>query len=426
MKKKFKLGLILTLACLLLVSLNACGSQADTIEQQLVEVTQGDLVLSVDADGNLSLPWHRQLAFGTSGTVAKINVEEGDTVTKGQLLASLGTISLELAVKTAQIDLEKATDNYRKLTYPYDFRTWSLDVPASVARISDAQQELDGAVETMQELGLSREQYDWEQYWDVWHRLKRVQDDLLAARENLIRGYGQDVFESGILSMTDRWTLRAAQLETEKAQITLDNAQSELEKTVIIAPFDGVIAAADVKEGDKLSSFDYATTIVLELIDPSIMEIKADVDEIDIPIVEVGQRAIIRVDALPDAQFEGKVSYIYPLPIEESGVIFYEVKIGFDVPEGSGLLAGMSASVDIIITEQSNVLLVPSRAVEQDSSGNPVVRVMIGEQVEERSVVIGVSDGYQTEIVDGLDAGEVVVIERRVKSETSGGGLFGQ
>ena len=421
-----KSGLILALACLVLVSLSACGGKATEIEQQLVEVTRGDLVLSVSADGNLSLPRHRKLTFGIPGTVEKINVEEGDKVTKGQVLASLDATSLELAVKTAEqavkaaeIDLEMATDSYRKITYPYDFRTWSLDVPTSVARISDAQRELSEALEVMQELGLSREQYSWEQYWDVFDSLQRAQDDLIKAKEKLIRGYGQDVFASGIVPMRDFWTLRAAQLEMEKAQLALDNAKNDLERTgndlekaVIIAPIDGVIAPLDVKEEENVSSFDYATRIIIELIDPSHMELDAEVDEIDIPGVRLGQRAVISVDALPDLQLEGKVTSISPLSTEESGVILYKVKIGFDVPEGSGLKSGMSATANIVINERGGVLLVPSRAVTQDSSVNPMVKVMVDEQIEERPVVIGISDGYETEIVDGLDEGDIVVIER--------------
>lgn len=424
MKKKIKLGLILALACLLLVSLSACGGQEDEIEQQLFEVTRGDLVLTVSADGNLSLPQHQKLTFGIAGTVAKVNVEEGDRVTEGQVLASLDTASLELAIRTAEIDLEMATDNYRKITYPYTYSTLTLDVPASLALIGGARRELDEALEVMLELGQSREQYSWEQYWDVWHGLKQAQDSLAKARENLIRGYGQDVFQTGILPMADFWTLRAAQLNMEKAQLALDNTKNDLEKTVIIAPFDGVIAAANVKEGDNLSSMDYAAKVAFELIDPSIMELDAEVDEIDIPGVKLGQRAIISVDALPDLELEGRVTSVYPLPTEESGLILYKVTVSFNVADGSGLRSGMSAGADLIINERSNVLLLPNRAIGQDSSGNPVVKIMVDEQIEERPVVTGISDGYQTEIVDGLDAGEVVVIERKVTPETSGG-LFG-
>jgi RND family efflux transporter MFP subunit len=212
----------------------------------------------------------------------------------------------------------------------------------------------------------------------------------------------------------------------EKAQLTLEEAKDDLEKAVMTAPFDGVIAVVNAKEGDRLSTMDYTTKIILELIDPNIMELTAEVDEIDIPEVRLGQSAIISLDALPTLQLEGRVISIYPLPTEESGLILYKVKIGFDVPEGSWLRAGMSATADIIIDKRSNVLLVPNRAVEQDSFGNPVVKVMVNEQIEERPVVIGVSDGYQTEIVGGLSAGDVVVIERQAKPGSSGGGLFGQ
>jgi len=421
--KKIKSGLILVLACLVLVSLSACRQAAES-EQQLVKVTRGDLVMSVSADGNLSFPKYRQLTFGITGTVSKINVQEGDRVTKKQVLARLGTSSLEQAVRAAEIDLEIATDSYRKITYPYTFRTWALDVPASMAFIGSAQQKLDEALKVTQELGQSREQYSWEQYWDIFNRLKQAQDDLVKAREQLIRGYGQDVFASGMLRMTDLWTLRAAELKMEKAQLTLEEAKDDLEKAVMTAPFDGVIAVVNAKEGDRLSSMDYTTKIILEIIDPSIMELDAEVDEIDIPEVRLGQSAIISVDALPALQLEGRVISIYPLPTEESGLILYKVKIGFDVPEGSWLRAGMSATADIIIDKRSNVLLVPNRAIGQDSSGNPVVKVMVNEQITERPVIIGISDGHQTEIVNGLDEGEVVV-EKQAKPKSSGGFLFG-
>ncbi|MBC8429653.1 MAG: efflux RND transporter periplasmic adaptor subunit [Dehalococcoidia bacterium] len=311
------------------------------------------------------------------------------------------------------------------MAYPYTYYTFAFGVPEAVAAIGDAQRELNEALEVMQELGLSREQYSWEQYWDVWHQLEQAQDNLVKAREKLSLGYGEDVFQAGYLPITSFWTLRAAQLEMEKAQLDLDKANDDLEKAVMIAPFDGVIAVVDIKEGDSLSSMDYATRTIVEIVDPRSMELDAEVDEIDVPEVKLEQKAVISVDALPDEQFEGVVTSICPLSIEEAGVILYKVKVSLDVLEGFGLKAGMSATADIIIDERSNVLLVPDRSIERDSQGNPVVKVMVNEQIEqieERPVVIGISDGFQTEIVDGLDEGEVVVIERRVKPEPTGMG----
>ncbi len=435
MKKIIKLGLILALAGLVVVSLIACGDQTADSQTQYIEVTRGDIVLSVSAEGNLSLPWHRELTFGTSGTIAKINVEEGNSVVKGQVLASLDITSLELVVRgaeldieTAEIDLELATNDYRKIAYPYTYHTLVFDVPASILAIGDAQRELNEALEVMQlELGLSGEQY-----WEVRHKLEQAQDDLIKARERLARGYGADVFQSEILAIKDYWTLRAAQLGMEKAQVALDGAKNDLdkaktdlEKAIILAPFDGVISAVDVKEGDKLSSMYYATTTIMEIIDPTIMELKAKVDEIDIPDVALGQRAIIEVDALPALRLEGKVTYINPVSTEESGVVLYEVIIGFDVPLGSGLKSGMSATAETISDERSQVLLVPNRAIKYDSQGNPVVKVMVDEQTQERAVVVGMSDGYQTEIVAGLGEGETVVIETSARPEPSGGFFLG-
>jgi multidrug efflux pump subunit AcrA (membrane-fusion protein) len=142
------------------------------------------------------------------------------------------------------------------------------------------------------------------------------------------------------------------------------------------------------------------------------MELTAEVDEIDIALVKPGQEAIIEVDALPALQLDAEVISISVLPEVEEGVVLYEVMIGFDVPEGYELKVGMSATADIIIQGGSGVLLVPNRAIEYDSQGNPIVRVMVNEESEERSVVVGISDGYYTEIVDGLSEGEIVVIER--------------
>jgi RND family efflux transporter MFP subunit len=409
-RNKVKFGLMLALVCLLLVSLIACAGPADESQRQLVEVSRGDLMVTVGADGNLSFVKDRKLTFGVSGTIAEVNIEEGDRVSQGTVLAKLDTTSLELAAKVAEVDLEIATNSYRKLTYPYNYATFALDVPVALAAIADAKGGLNQAEKSL-EIGLS-----FDQYWQVWEGLKKAKDKLTAAEQSLARGRGEDVFASGILSVADFWTLRAAQLGMEKAQVALDMANDDLEKAVMVAPFDGVIAMVDIKEGDSLSAFDYATRTIIELIDPSSMELSAEVDEIDVPNVKLGQRAIISVDALPGAQLEGEVTSVSPVATEESGLVLYKIKVRFAVPEGSRLRAGMSATADIVISGRSGVLLVPSRAVGEDSQGNPVVKVMVNGQIEERAVVIGISDGYQTEILSGLNEGDTVVVEKKASS----------
>ena len=391
---------------LMLVSLSACGGNADESQYRLVDVVTGDLTVTVSGSGNIEVSNEASLAFGVGGKVGKIYVTEGEEVTQGQALASLDTTSLELAVKEAEIDLEIAACDFRKITYPYTYHTLVLDIPASTADISDAQRQIKEAQEVL-EIGLSSDQY-----WEVRNQLRRAQDNLIEARANLARGYGADVFGSGMVPLADYWTLREAQLGMEKYQLALDEANNDLEEAVIVATFDGVVASIDVKEGAIIPAPTLTLQTIIHLIDLTTMELTAEVDEIDIALVKPGQEAIIEVDALPALQLDAEVISISVLPEVEEGVVLYEVMIGFDVPEGYELKVGMSATADIIIYGGGSVLLVPNRAIEYDNQGNPIVRVMVNEEIEERSVVVGVSDGYQTEIVDGLSEGETVVIER--------------
>jgi HlyD family secretion protein len=406
-RNRVKTVLILALACLLVVGLSACGGQAEEVQSQLAEVSRGDLMVTVSADGNLSFVKDRQLVFGISGTIAEVNVEEGDWVSEGTVLARLDTTSLELAAKAAEVDLEKATNQYQSLITPYPYITFKFILPESADAIGIALVRVKEALEEMQK-GFFGGQYSM---GEVRADLLSAQELLAGAENKLAAGLG-----AGVPPSVDYWTLRAAQLGVDSAQVALDMANDDLEKAVMVAPFDGVIAAVNIKEGDSLSAMDYATRTIIELIDPSSMELSAEVDEIDIPNVKLGQRAIISVDALPDVQFEGKVTSVSPLATEESGLILYKIKVGFEAPEGSGLKAGMSATADVVTNERSDVLLVPSRAIGEDSQGSPVVQVVVNGQVEERAVVIGITDGSQTEIVSGLNEGEIVVVEKRASS----------
>ncbi len=204
-------------------------------------------------------------------------------------------------------------------------------------------------------------------------------------------------------------------MQLEATEQAVAEAQKQLDEATITAPIDGVVASVNAKERDIVPSPTVSPKTIIHIIDPTSMELNAEVDEIDIPGVRPDQRVIIEVDALPALQFDGKVISIDSLSIEEGGVILYKVKIGLNVSEDSDLRVGMSASADIVIDERNNVLLVPDRAIKQDSEGNPIVEVMVNEQIEERTVVTGISDGFDTEIVEGLNEGEVVV-ERRTKS----------
>ena len=401
------------LLCLALAGSTACnpfGGEEEEASQQLVEVARGDLAISVSGSGNVEVSDEGKLAFSVGGRIDRVYVEEGDSVTGGDVLARLDTDDLELALTQAEVALTTQQVAIAQAQVAVDTAEYNLDEARDLYTwpdIEEAQDDVDDAETFLNyaiEKGLSSETLAYAQ--------ARF-DAAEAALNAKIMSY--DTEEVDIKKMevaVAEQSLALSRLSLEQAQQSLEYAQEQLDEATITAPFGGVIAKIYSEEGDVIPPPTMASQVIIYLVDLTTIELNVEVDEIDIPGVKPGQRVIIDVDALPDVEFEGEVLTISPVAEEEEGVILYEVKVGFNVPEDSGIKVGMSAEADIVIVERNDVLLVPSRAITEDSEGNQVVKVVVNEQTEERQVVIGISDGFDTEIVSGLNEGEVVLVER--------------
>jgi RND family efflux transporter MFP subunit len=406
----------------------SCAQKTETIpESQLFTVQRGDLTVDITAAGNLTYADYQDLAFQISGTstqepltVAEVLVEEGDSVEEGQVLVKADTVYLERAattaeraVKTSQIALEKATASWSKITYPYHIHTLQFDVPTAIAFTGDAQREIDNAVEVMQELGLSREQYDYHQYWEVWHNLVKAQDDLEQVQANLRVLSGPDLFGEGIVPMEDYWTLKAAQLDMEAAQVALDTAndnliqaQEKLEEAVIVAPFAGFVTIVNVDGGDEVQR----GVVAVRLVDPTKFEAELMVNEMDIFQLKLGGEATVQIDAMPTLTLPAKVIFISPTATISSGVVNYKVKVEIEPLEDFQLREGLSVTVSLIVAQKSNVLLVPNTAITIQG-GKTYVQVMLLEGVtEQREIQTGISNWQYTEVTEGLSEGERVVV----------------
>ncbi len=431
MKKWGTIGVILLL-CVALASTIGCGGGQEDITQQLSEVVRGDLVVSISGSGNIVVADEADLAFDTSGKIDRIYVEEGDEVSKGEVLAGLDTDYLELALAQAQAALDQAEYNLEQIQEPFsddDIDSAGTAVEAAEDYLDYAEWMLDQAEETkdMAEdvLYLARQGADQDKIAEA--------EVALAAAEAAVEQWKMEVShaETSLLAAElqleamedapDEGAVDAAEAQLLAAELAVALAQRQLDEAVITAPFNGEVTDIYAEEGDIFAPTGMP---VIHMIDPAIMEIEVEIDEIDVAEVKEGQRVIIDVDALPDLRLEGEVVSISTLSIQMSGLVLYEVTIGFNVPSDSGLKIGMSATADIILEERSNVLLVPSRAVTRDSQGNSVVRVVVNEEIEERQVLTGISDDFDTEIIDGLNEGDMVLIETKAKSSDSGG-LFG-
>ena len=419
MMRRWKI-LTTVILCLVLVGVVACrpgggGGDESEFTGQLVEVVRGDLMLSVSGDGSVDVASEMRLSFENGGEVAKVYVERGDVVEEGRILAvltPLETDTLQLAVIQAGIALAQAEYNLDEAENPYT----DEDIQDAEEAVENAEDFLDIADEMLRYVSIHGS--DWEvNQWQM--EVLNAEIQLEMAEETL----------DDMLNERDEEWIEILRMQVYAAEQIFAGAQDDLEIETITAPFDGAVADIYVEEGDVIPPSSVSQVTVVQLIDITRMELVVNLDEIDIPGVRMGQKVVIIVDALPDLQLEGRVVSIYPLPTVDAGLVQYSAKISFEVPEDSGLRVGMSTTADIILTERQGVLLVPDRAIDYSNAGNTIVRVVLSgpegtQQIEERPVVIGLSDGFQTEIISGLTEGEIVILGVPEDSGISPGGGF--
>lgn len=202
------------------------------------------------------------------------------------------------------------------------------------------------------------------------------------------------------------------QLETavEQARISLQRAEHDLAEATLVAPFAGVVTAVHVQPGEQ------ANGVLVELVDPSSLEVLLAVDEVDIGKLNEGQPATITLETWPDEEIEGEVVSIAPTATEDgSAVVSYRVYLSLrqtDLP----VLVGMTANASLLTDEVTNVLLVPNAAINANRENGTfsVNRFTTGANgnrtTEEVAVTIGLRDGRYTQITSGLQEGDELLV----------------
>jgi HlyD family secretion protein len=423
-----KLRRLILPVCLLsvIIGLVSCSSlqNQNGATQQLVKVTKGDLAVTVNGSGNLETTQSRILTFGTSGQIQAVYNKEGDKVKKGDRIASLVTNPLalnltqaEVAYAQAQMSVTQAEVSLKSTQLALNQalgRLTFVEVQAAQADVDSGKVYLEYVTTRMNQAS-PEEMSSWmTAYSYALARLAAAETKLNAMLTN------SDTEEVALA----RFQVEAAQQSVALANKSLDlagqtlkEAQRQLDEATLKIPFDGVIARLDAKEGDMVSP----AVPVAVIIDPAEMQFEIQVDEIDIVNVKPGQKVKIELDAIPGVALEGRVQFISDLPSTMSGVVVYDTRISLAVPDNLDLKVGMSVGADIVTAEKEKVLLVPDRAIGTNDKGETVVTVRVDGADQTRVVTTGISDGIQTEIVDGLQEGDTVVVEWASKSVS---GLF--
>ena len=239
--------------------------------------------------------------------------------------------------------------------------------------------------------------------------------DIAAARSQVAQ---EDASLARLLEEPDEAEIAAAQAAVEVARLGLEQAELNLAKALLIAPIDGVVTEVNIKRGERPPT-ELAAVVITDMSD---FYIDVEVDEIDIGRVQLDQRVVVVVDAVPEEEFAGHVADISPGPMQgaSSGIVAYEVTIALDTDDPR-LKSGMTSDATIETERLENVLVVPNRAVSIDrSSGEPIAYV---EKVDESGnsvraeIELGLRDETVSQVLSGLEEGDQIIIRGRSRRE---------
>lgn len=212
---------------------------------------------------------------------------------------------------------------------------------------------------------------------------------------------------------TDPLDIRSQELALQQKRNALYDAQATLADYTIKAPFDGVIAAVDVKVGDSAGSAAIATIVTKQ----QIAEIS--LNEVDAAKIKLGQKAMMTFDAIDGLDITGQVVDLDTIGTVSQGVVTYDVKIVFDAQD-SRIKSGMSTNATIIIDSETDVLYAPNSAVKTDASGGNYVQTLDSNgQPQNVTVKIGLVNDTNTEIISGLNEGDKIVTQTVSSSASS-------
>ena len=203
-----------------------------------------------------------------------------------------------------------------------------------------------------------------------------------------------------------------AHSQVDQSHSRVDAARAGLDRMVLRAPFDGIVAdiSGELGEYATPSPPGIPTPPAIDLIDDSCLYVSAPIDEVDAANIKAGQSSRITLDAIKGKTFAGKVKRVAPYVLElEKQARTVEVEVAFDAPpKNENLLVGYSADVEIVHSTHANVLRIPTQALLE---GKKVLVYKVADStLEERAVSTGLSNWEQTEITAGLSEGEQIVM----------------
>jgi multidrug efflux pump subunit AcrA (membrane-fusion protein) len=415
-----------------------------TTTATLATVTQ-----TISLAGNLTPVGETDLDFGASGRVLTLNVQAGQTVTAGQVLATLDTASLQGAltqaqanlssaqarlsldqagptaqnlaqsrgqVSTAQVQLATARTNYNDTQAANQ-----QSINQAQSAVTSATNQVNADCPSSPSCAADRQALQQDQN-TLAAALVKSQQSIDQAQEQINSAQvGLNNAQASLSALQQSVTPQQIQMDQAQvavAQVNVDSAQRALDQASLTAPAAGTVGQVNITPGQSVSSAagngsgssssssssSASTTHSIVILTPGAFAVTGTVSDAQVNQLAVGQRAQVTPAGSTQAM-PGKVTLVAAQATLTSGVATFAVTVTLDDNQPS-LRSGSSASVSVIINQVVHVLTVPTSAV----TGGGTVQVLVNGQPQARTVQVGAADALRTQIVSGLNPGDLVVL----------------
>jgi HlyD family secretion protein len=432
---------------------------ASATTYQTTPAARGALTASVGATGTVRAGQAATLTWQTSGRVEAVQAKIGDAVKADSVLASLVQTSMSQNIILAEADLISAKKSLA------DLMASNTNLAQAQQKLAKAKQDVEDAQKKVDSVTYARAsdnlvmqtqakiviaQKDLEKAEQAYKAYQSKPDGdsnkasalltLTNARQNLTNLTVQYNWYTGKATSIDAEkylaNLAVAQAQMADAQREIDRlqngpsaddiaaakariaaAQSTLNQSKIVAPFDGVITQANPMPGDMVSP----STVAFRMDDLARLMIDLEISEVDINSVAIGQNVTITFDAVQGKTYTGKVSQINQAGDDKSGAVNFTVTV--ELTDADTLVKpGMTAAVTISVKELQDALLVPNRAVRVINSKRMVYLLQNGQPVAVE-VRLGATSDTNSEVVGGdLKEGDLIILNPPSNAFGSGGG----
>lgn len=378
--------LFIVVALLIIISTMACFLLRPQLPDYVTgSVRLGNIQNDVLATGRIDAIERVNVGAQVSGQVKSLKVKLGDHVSKGQPIADIDDVPQRNDLRNAEAALNVV----------------KADLQAKQAQMKQAELSFKRQRQMLSQDASSREDFE-----SADAKLSTTRAELLSLNARLVQ-----------------------------AQIEVDKKKVDLSYTRVLAPMDGIVIAVVTQQGQTVNS-SQSTPTIIKLARLDVMTIKAQISEADITRISAGQKAYFTIFSDPDRRYEATLRTIELAPesvmkddtlasnnsASGSGTsnasVYYNALLDVSNPENR-LRIAMTAQVTLQVGEAKNTLLVPIQAVHKIGENGQQVQVLTSNnKLETRKVKTGITNSIDIEILDGLKAGEKVVLSQPNEKST--------